>query len=151
MAGGLVGAPLKRALQFTVNVPAGTAQNAPQTTQLPIPDSWVYEIEVQVPDGPAGLMGFCLTYANTPIIPWANSLTFLTVENYEKTFPVEAQMGKGLACVAFNNGDWPHLIFLRVLTTPISAYQAVSNLAPVQAIDFSSMNQGSDIGDVQSA
>ena len=136
---GQVGAPVRQALPFTVTVPAGTQINAPAAFPLAIGDSWVYSIEVEVPKGSGGAMGFNIAYAGTQIIPWSTPVTWLVVENYRNTFQVDAEMGNGLVLKAYNTGYWNHQIFLRVNATPISAYLGGQAQAPVAPLDLSSI------------
>lgn len=133
-----VGSPQIQAIPFTVTVPGGTQINAPQTTALPLADMWVESIEVEVPPGPGGSMGFNLVYAGTQMIPFSQQTSWLIVDNYQHSFPVSSQMGKGLQVVAYNIGFWNHSIYLRVLGTPISAYLAGAAQAPPAPIDFGS-------------
>lgn len=131
-----VGGPLIRAYQVSVTVATGSTSAAPVTTPIVIDDIYCYSVEVEVPDGPAGLMGFYIQYASTQIVPWGPNGTYLRVDDYEHTYPVEAELGKSLAVVAYNTGAWPHTIYMRFLGTPIGAYQASQPVAPVTPIDF---------------
>lgn len=137
MASNLVGAPQKWPVPFNVVVATGTTAAAPQRTAMSLQSSWVYEIEIEVPKGPAGAMGFYLEYAGKPVIPWANNASFLVVDDYEKSFDVSAEMGQGLVCVCYNTGGYSHTIYFRVMLTPISAYNVGANTAPVYPLDLS--------------
>lgn len=134
-----VGAPSKQRIPFTVTIPAGTEEANPGSYPLAIPDSYVHGIEVEVPPGPGGAMGFNLTYGDTQIVPWSQTPSWLKVDDYYNTFEIGAELGNGLKVIGYNTGWWDHIIFLRVVCTPISAYLGGSPGAPVQPIDLSSI------------
>lgn len=55
-----------------VTVPAGTLSTAPQDTNLTWLEGIIERIEVVVPPGPSGLVGFSIGHSRQPIIPFAS-------------------------------------------------------------------------------
>lgn len=134
-----VGAPSVYAFPVNITFQPGSTPAAPVTTPINLGDIYCYSVEVEVLSGPGGLMGFYLSYASTPILPWGQTPTFLTVDNYQHTFPINAELGGSLACVGYNLGDWPHTAFLRFLGIPVAAYSANAPIAPVAELDLSGL------------
>ena len=104
-------------------------------------DVWCYSVEIEVPRGPSLMMGFALTYANTQIIPWSTSASYLIVDDYQHSFPIDAELGKGLALVGYNAGAWPHTVYMRFLAVPVSSRAASAAAAPMPALDLSALGQ----------
>lgn len=134
-----IGGPQIQPVQVACTFNTGTTFNNQQTIPINIGNVWCHSVEVQVPDGPKGNLAFALQYAGTQIIPWGVSGGFLQVDNYENTFAVDAELGKGLQAVGFNTGNFKHTVFMRFLVVPISAYLAGSVKAPVAPLDLSGL------------
>jgi hypothetical protein len=59
----------ERVLQHTATIPAGTPASAPVTVAVPF-DNWeIEQIDLEVPAGPSGTMGFYLANNGMPWIP----------------------------------------------------------------------------------
>lgn len=136
-----IGAPDVQAYPFDITLQPGSTAAAPVTTAIGVADIWCYSVQIEVPKGPAGVMGFFLTYANTQIVPWSQSKHYLVVDDFDHTFPVNAELGKGLAMVGYNTGYWPHTVYFRFLGVPIAAYSAAQPQAPVAPVDLSALGQ----------
>lgn len=54
---------------FEVTTPKGTAQSSYQTTRLSFQDGRVERVEILVPPGPSGLVGFKLAHSGQSVIP----------------------------------------------------------------------------------
>lgn len=137
-----VGGPDVQALPDNITVQPGSTAAAPVTTAINVGDIWCYSVDIEVPPGPGGQMGFYMTYANTQIVPWSQTPFFLVVDDFKHTFPVNAELGKGLAMVAYNTGYWPHTVYFRFLGVPIASYAAAQPQAPVAPVDLSALGQG---------
>src|SRR5258708_7133119 len=53
-----------------ITVPAGTTVAAPQTTALALRDAVLERIEVRIPPGPSGLVGFAFLHSGQQVIPF---------------------------------------------------------------------------------
>lgn len=67
---------------FTVTTPPGTLQAAPLSTPFALPPREVSRIEVTVPPGPAGLMGFAITNSGLTVIPYASTPFIITAGEF---------------------------------------------------------------------
>lgn len=108
--------------RFSVTVPAGTPQNGPQTTPLPMPPRVVNRVEVSVPPGPHGLVGFQLASGGLQIIP-VNSGQFLTPDGKTLAWDLEGQIDSGAwQLIAYNTGIFNHTLEIVFLCGLTSAY-----------------------------
>lgn len=134
-----VGSPQIQAIQKQVVFNTGTTQFSTQTTTIDLGDVYCYSVELEVPNGPHGVLFFYMQYAGTQILPWGPNGTYLNVDDYTHTFPVDAELAKGLQVVGYNLGNFTHTVFFRFLATPIAAYRANNLRAPTPAIDLSGL------------
>lgn len=132
-----IGGPAVQAIPRSVTLQPGSTPTAPVATDISVGDLWVYSVEIEVPKGSAGLMGFALQYAGTQIIPWSTTASFVVADDYQHTFPIDAELGKGLKLVGYNQGAWAHTIYLRFLGVPIAAYSRGRVGAPIAPLDLS--------------
>lgn len=106
----------------TITVPAGTAVAAPQTTALSLRDAIMERIEVRVPPGPSGLVGFAITHSGQQVIPFTDGQWIVT-DNESIDWAVENYpTGDKWAVKAYNVDVYPHVLYfrfhLRELGTP---------------------------------
>lgn len=107
--------------QYTVLVPAGTPAAAPVTVAMPMPPRDVEAIQVVVPPGPNGLVGFAILMSGVPVIPYGSDQWIITAgENI--TWPVEHYPDSGAWAVrAYNTGTSDHSLYFRWLVKYPSA------------------------------
>lgn len=136
-----VGSP--QVLTFPVNVttPINTAIATPLTTPINMGDVYCYSVEVFIPPGPVGDMGFYLTNAGLQILPWSQQLSWFVADNYDHTFPMGLELGSSLSCVSYNTGGYPHTVYFRFLIEPIASYLAAPGGAPLAQLDLSGLGQ----------
>lgn len=133
------GAPSVKGVPFNVTVAPGSTPNAPVTTAINLGDIFCYSVDFVVPRGPNALMGFNLSYAGSIIVPWSPSgapgsaAPFLIVNDWQENVTIEAEIGASLSFVAYNQGFWPHTVYMRFNSVPISAYLG-SVQAPVTTL-----------------
>ena len=80
---------MDRVYPLTVTTPAGTLIGAPQNTAFPLEDNYLVEIEIIVPDGSVGLLGFRILQASQQVFPWNNSY-YVTPNNEKIVIPWNA-------------------------------------------------------------
>ena len=104
---------------FTAVVPAGTTQAAPLVQSFTMPRRIVDTIEVIVPPGPSGLVGFAITASGLTVIPYQSDAWIITAaENI--VWPLEQQIDTGAWGVrAYNTGGVDHSVYFRFLTRPV--------------------------------
>ena len=134
-------APVKQVRPFTVTVPAGTAQATPQVTPLPLEDYWrIVWVEMEVPPGPRGTMGFYVAASKTPILPFAPAVNpqFFTMDNRMPRYDLDPDTEiQDLSLVAYNVDNYPHTVYLRfgltIAPAPVSV-GPVLDLLPRSAL-----------------
>lgn len=96
-----------------MTITAGTAKASPATTSLPFDDGIVRRVDVRVPSGPAGLMGFLISYADSPVIP-SNSGIYLVMDDEQWPFDVDNHpTGGQWQLIGYNTDVYDHTVYLR--------------------------------------
>lgn len=122
--------------EFQVATPAGTPQATPLVTQLPMPPRLVSQVEIRVPPGPRGELGFALGAAGQPVIPRAAG-TFVVTDDERIVWPLEGQIDSGAwECFTFNTGAFAHTVYLRFLVSMLPAELGATVFTPIAASDL---------------
>ena len=104
---------------FDVVVPAGTAKATPQLTKLTLPVRVVDEIEIRVPPGPRGEVGFAIGSSGVQVIPMAIG-SWIVTDDEEINWRLENFWDSGAWEVrAYNTGQFDHTLYLRFLLSTI--------------------------------
>jgi hypothetical protein len=130
--------------QFTVLVPANTLASAPISQPTRFPARVVEAVEIVVPPGPNGNVGFRLENSGIPVIPYDSDAWVIT--NDEKiVWPLSGYITSGSWGVrAYNTGTQDHVIYLRfLLNIPPSNTPAIGTVALISA---DSLNPPADSG-----
>lgn len=123
----------------TVTVPAGTAIAAPQTTALALRDATLERIEVKVPPGPSGLVGFALLHSGQQVIPFRVG-DWIIADDETLDWTVESYpTGNKWSVRAYNLDIYPHTLYLRLhfrefgpaVVTPVEPLDIVPTLEQV--------------------
>lgn len=109
----------------TITVPAGTTQAAPQVTPIPLRDSIVERIQVIVPPGPSGLVGFAFLHSGQQVIPFTGG-QWIVVDDQTLDWPVSNfPTGDKWSVQAYNLDVHSHTLYcffhLRELPLPAPA------------------------------
>ena len=118
-------------LQFSATIPAGTFETAPATVDLPM-DNWdIEQIDLEVPPGPAGLMGFYVANNGVQWIP-ATPGAWLVWDDVQQSWPFTDQPNaSGWAVVGYNTGVYDHSVTVRFHVNPTSAELATTTAPTV--------------------
>lgn len=121
----------QRVLQQTVSVPAGTLPSAPFTGNLPF-DNWEIEaIDLEVPAGPAGCLGFRLANNGVAWLPHSPG-EWLIWDDRTERFPVDGYpTASGWQITAYNLGEYAHNVVARFHVNPIAVGQPADDTLPV--------------------
>src|SRR5688572_11079186 len=109
---------------FAVTVPAGTSSAAPQTTGLTFNDGIVENLEVLIPPGPSGLVGFAVLHSGDVVIPFDRT-KWIVADDEVIRWPLENfPTGRAWALRAYNDDVFPHTLYIRILVreTPRSTF-----------------------------
>ena len=110
----------EQVLQYVATIAAGTLETAPATIPLDL-DNWEIEaIDLQVPPGPSGTMGFRLENNGVPWLPRTPG-TFLVWDDHQQTaYPTGYPNASGWAVVGYNVGVYDHAVTVRFHVNPPS-------------------------------
>jgi hypothetical protein len=116
---------------FAVTIPPGTPKATPLVTPLTFPPRIVDEIEIQVPPGPRGEVGFQLGASGGQVIPVTVG-QFIVTDNEVIHWPVEHQLDNGAwQLIAYNTGAQPHTLTVRFLVRLLPDPAAGLGLVPL--------------------
>ena len=100
---------------YAVTVPAGTTKAVPLVSQLPMPPRLVRSLQVLVPPGPAGLVGFQIAAGGQAILPY-NDAQWIVTDREVIDWPLEGMPEAGAwALRAYNLGRFDHTLSIRML------------------------------------
>lgn len=104
----------ERIESVTITVPSGTAATAPQVTALSLRDAVMERIEIRVPPGPSGLVGFAFLHSGQQVIPFTDGQWIVT-DNEALNWDVERYpTGDAWAVQAYNVDVFDHTVYLRL-------------------------------------
>lgn len=122
---------------FTLSIPAGTTSAAPVVLDVSFPPRRVDGVQVVVPSGPSGLVGWCVMNSRVRVIPYQSDQWIITAGE-SISWPLERQVDSGSWQVAgYNTGLNAHSIYFRFLLSLTTSGPASS--VP-QTIDESLIN-----------
>lgn len=100
---------------FAVTIPAGTTIAAPQTTALTFNMGIVEGIEILIPPGPSGLVGFRVVHSGDVVIPYDRSQWIIADHEVIK-WPLEGfPVGRAWALRGYNLDAYDHTLYIRIL------------------------------------
>lgn len=106
---------------YDVTTPAGTAQASPLTTAMTFPVRKIDSIEIRVPPGPRGELGFRIATKGVqvwPITPGA----WIATDDEVVTIPVDDAPTSGdWELTTYNTGIYPHTVTVRFFVDPVGA------------------------------
>lgn len=109
----------ERVLQSTATIPAGTPFAAPVTVKLPF-DGWDIEaIDLEVPPGPTGALGFQLANNGVPWVPRTPGEWLIWDDHWERFTPTNYPAAGGWQVIAWNVGSFAHNVVVRFHVNPI--------------------------------
>lgn len=99
--------------QLQATIPAGTLKSALVTVSLQLPPEVIQQVDIDVPPGPAGLMGFYLACSGQQVIPFETG-QFLIWDDREKDWPLENfPTNAKWSIVGYNLGAFDHTVVVR--------------------------------------
>jgi hypothetical protein len=121
--------------QFAATVPAATTKTAPQITQMQLGVFEVEWVEVQVPDGANGQVGFYVASSGQQVFPFRAGSTPIWVVSNNRVFhwDVTGQPTSGdWQLYAYNSGTFPHTVTCHFGVSPVTVAAAgVTIPAPI--------------------
>lgn len=105
--------------QFSATIPAGTAKSAPVTIQLGQANYEIESIDLEVPPGPSGLMGFYIALSGQQWLPWEMGEYIIWNDRTESWQTNDYTVNGGWEVVGYNTGMYDHTIAVRFHVNPI--------------------------------
>lgn len=116
---------------FQCLIPAGTLITAPVTVSLAMPARIVRTIQVVVPRGPSGLMGFAFGSASQNVIPYNNGAWIVT-DDEKLSWDIDEQIDSGAWQLrGYNTGQYDHTVYVRFLLDLVQRQQTTPVLTLV--------------------
>lgn len=117
--------------EFPVSIPAGTPITAPLTFNLPMPPRIIDEVQVQVPPGPRGEVGFAIGQAGVPIFPFESG-AYVVTDNELVSWPLEdANTSGAWQIIAYNSGAFNHTLYVRFFARLPDAAATAADSPPI--------------------
>lgn len=117
---------------YTITVPAGTPPDAGWTASLDMPPRIVREIEIIVPPGPRGTVGFALGSSGQAVIPRQQG-EWIVTDNEQIRWPLETGIDSGgWQLYGYNTGVYPHTLYIRFLVDPVTDKTGNVLITPIQ-------------------
>jgi len=114
-----------------VTVAAMTPIAAPVIVALPFDDGRVDALEIIVPPGPSGLVGFQVRHSSQVVIPFSAN-AFLVTDDEKIHWPMEAfPEANKWDCVIYNTDQYPHTVTFRFLITDVAPSFTLPPLVPI--------------------
>lgn len=105
----------QRVIPLTCQIPANTPINTPVTFPLQFPSSDVDRVEVRVPPGPSGLVGFYISHGGGNFIPQGRG-NWIIADDESLMWPTDGAPNNGnWSVVAYNTDVVQHTIYVRFL------------------------------------
>lgn len=117
---------------YPATFPAGTPQSSPLTINVGFPPRELATLEIVVPPGPMGYMGFAITMGGVNVIP-VQSGTYIVTDDETIHWPLSGMPNSGAWQVTGYNTDvFDHTVYLRFLVNLLQAGQ--SSMSPTPAL-----------------
>ena len=110
---------------YAATIPAGTAKASPATIELDLADQVVLSIDLEVPPGPLGAMGFAIYHSGTPILPRQLAEWFVWDDHYATWTLNDVPSGGGWSVVGYNTGQYDHTLYATFHTDPVAKAGAI--------------------------
>lgn len=104
---------------FQVTCPLGTAITTPFTQALSMPECDVERIEVTIPKGPSGLMGFRFRHSAQVVIPYSGSNWIVTDGEVLNWAVANYPTGDKWSLQMYNTDIFDHTVYIRMLVNEI--------------------------------
>lgn len=106
--------------QFSATIPAGTDISSPITVELGQANYEIESVDLEVPPGPSGLMGFYIALSDQQWIPWEMG-EWIVWDDRTESWQTENQVvNGGWEVVGYNDGQYDHTVTVRFHTNPIA-------------------------------
>lgn len=103
----------ERVEMFEVTTPAATAVGAAISTSLPMDMGVTRKVEIIVPPGPSGLMGFRIAHSGQVVIPYS-ATTWIITDDEKLDWTLDGYpTGAAWSIVSYNTDIYDHTVYIR--------------------------------------
>jgi hypothetical protein len=99
--------------QYVATIPADTTEAAPYVVPVPLDGFALESIDLEVPAGAAGLVGFYIANNGVPTIPQGPSPWIIWDNHADTWFFTDQPNASGWAIVGYNTGFFAHTVTTR--------------------------------------
>jgi hypothetical protein len=110
-----------RVFRFTATIPAGTPADTPATVDFNLDGYNIEQIDLEVPAGPAGNMGFQLVNNGIPWIPFQSDQWVIWDGIQATYYTTDYPNASGWGIVGYNTGQYDHNIIATFHCVPIAS------------------------------
>ncbi len=108
---------------FTVTIPANTPETALYSADISFPPMVVTEIDIRVPPGPRGKMGFAIGSAGQPVLPYEAG-QFIVADDEKIAWPLAGLWDSGSwQLFGYNTGVYDHSVYVTFLLDLVNQTQ----------------------------
>lgn len=123
----------ERVIPLTCVIPANTPVSSPQLFPLQFAPADVERIDVRIPPGPAGTVGFAIQYGGGNFIPEGDG-TWIIGNNDYITWPLQnAPNGGNWTIAAYNTDSISHTLYFHFLVNNLTVANVPSGSGLVGA------------------
>lgn len=123
--------------RFAVTIPAGTPKATPVVINTRFEPFTVTQINIRIPPGPLGQMGFQIASSRVQVIPWATG-QFIVANDEPLSYPVTDAPNSGdWQVIGYNTGVFDHTIQVEFAMDPNSIAIAAATTQPLSAAELS--------------
>lgn len=127
---------------FDIVTPAGTTAALPLTTAMTFDRGIVERIEVLIPPGPSGLVGFRIVHSGDVIIPRDRSKWIVADNEVIKWELEDYPTGSAWSMRTYNTDVYEHTLYVRILVRETPR----SNITRAQLVSITPSATAEDIG-----
>lgn len=128
--------------QFTTVIPANTPKAALYVGQMPIQGYDVESVDIEVPPGPAGLMGFYVARSGQQWLPFEAGEFLIWDDRFDSWYLSDQPTGGGWQVVGYNLDTYDHSVVVRFhvnsptqsSVAPSASLTIISGGAPVPLV-----------------
>jgi hypothetical protein len=112
--------------QFTATIPANTPITAPYSAPFVLGLYDIESVDIEVPPGPSGLMGFYLAVGGQQWIPYEAGEWIVWDDRFDSWLLSDQPQAVGWSVVGYNLDDYPHDVVVRFHVNALSISSAVT-------------------------
>jgi len=130
----------------SITVPANTPIAVPLSVPWVMEEAHLEYIDITIPDGPSGLSGFRVLWAQQQIIPWGNH-SYLTPNDEKIRVNMNVDITiSGLVLQAYNLTIWDHTFYFRGTITDLKLPSQPALTATSGSVSIPGMQAGDFAG-----